>query len=234
MEKVIKKEESAKGVGIHTWSLCDARHPAVKKIQGDILKVISIYDERIKSLKFKMFHVKQLLLRRISDDLVKERQALALEINETSNKKFFLLRDMYAHMRALSLVQQQTVHNILPTAGRAVVAQWITGDNTYDAANGANYGSLGTDNSAVANGDTTLGTETYRKATSSQAAASNVAYLSNFYTAAEVTGTFEECGWHIDGTGSADTGQLFSHFLTGSIVKSATETLTVESQITIT
>jgi len=148
-------------------------------------------------------------------------------------QRHFILQDLYKAMQGLTLVNQIEVHNIIPTAGRSVVALWIVGDNTYDANNGANYGSLGDNNTAPVNGDTTLSNETYRKATSSATSSSNVVYLSNFYTATEVTGTFEEAGWHIDGTGVADSGQLLSHFLTTSIVKSATETLTVESTLTI-
>jgi len=130
-------------------------------------------------------------------------------------------------------VRQLEVHNIIPTAGRSVIARWITGDNTYSGDDGANYGSLGTSSTAVANGDTQLTAETYRKATSSVARSNNIAYLSNFYTATEVTGTFEEAGWHISGTALANTGQLLSHFLTTSIAKSSVESLVVESSLTI-
>lgn len=151
----------------------------------------------------------------------------------TPQARHLILNRLFKDLQKACLVNQFVVENIIPTVGRAVIAQWITGDNTYDADNGANYGSLGTDNTAPDNGDTTLTTETYRKATSSAATANNVAYLSNFYTATEVTGTFEEAGWHIDGGAGADTGQLLSHFLTGTIVKANTETLTVESTLTI-
>ena len=114
-----------------------------------------------------------------------------------------------------------------------MIARWLVGDDTYLADTGINYGSLGTSATAPANGDTQLTAETFRKATSSGTSASNVSLLSNFYTAAEVSGTFEEAGWHIVGTGAANTGQLASHFLTGTISKSVTETLTVESNLTI-
>lgn len=159
--------------------------------------------------------------------------AHALGTIETPRARYSILQKLYKELQDACMVNQFVVENIIPTVGRAVIADWITGDNTYDAANGANYGSLGTDNTAPANGDTTLTTETYRKATSSAATSNNIAYLSNFYTASEVTGTFEEAGWHIDGGAGADTGQLLSHFLTGTITKSGTETLTCESTLTI-
>lgn len=143
-----------------------------------------------------------------------------------------ILQELYQALRDVSLTKDLLIENIIPTAGRSVLALWIIGDNTYDADAGVNYTSLGDDNTTPANGDTTLGNETYRKAIASVASANNVAYLSAFYNATEVTGTIEEAGLHIDGTASADTGQLFSHFLTGTITKSSTETLTVESTIT--
>ena len=152
---------------------------------------------------------------------------------KSPHQRHGVLQELYQAMQALTTVQQVEVHNIIPTVGRSVIALWIIGDNTYDAAVGTNYGTLGDDNTAPVNGDTTLGNETYRKATSSATSANNIAYLSNFYTATEVTGTIEEAGWHIDGTGAADSGQLLSHFLTTSITKAATETLTVESTLTI-
>lgn len=212
--------------GIHTISVCDVRHPGVKSLEQEIEREVTSWRKKATLIK-KMFY--KFMAKGLKDDADFART----QLNTLNQKHHFDLSEMYRIMQGLTLVDQKTVKNIIPTAGRAVITLWITGDNTYDAANGANYGSLGTDNTAPANGDTTLTTETYRKATSSATTANNIAYLSNFYTAAEVTGTFEEAGWHIDGTGSADTGQLLSHFLTTTTAKSATEALTVESTLTV-
>lgn len=122
------------------------------------------------------------------------------------------------------------VENVTVTVGRSVLAQRLSGTTTYTGV--VNYGALGTNNTAPVVGNTTLGTETYRKALSSGTFSSNIAYLENFYTASEVSGTFEEYGFFIDGTGSANTGQLFNRF-TQTVTKSVTETLNVQSQITI-
>jgi len=119
--------------------------------------------------------------------------------------------------------------NIIPTAGRSVLAQRLANTTTYTGI--INYGALGSGSASPANSNTTLGTETYRKATSSQTSASNIAYISNFYTATETSGTYAEAGWFIDGAASANTGQLFSRFLI-SVSKAVTETLTVESTFT--
>ena len=224
----VKLENKLKPLEAHTYSICDATDPKAKSLEKLIVATIDHYQKAIGRAKIDLFGVRARNGNRDEIQLLKD------VIDDIKRRGHEELALMYERLRGIALVRQLTVKNILPTAGRTVVAQWLTGDNSVDAANGANYGSLGTDNTAPANGDTALGTETYRKATSSSTNSSNVAFLSNFYTATEVTGTFEEAGWHLDGTGAADSGELLSHFLTGSIVKTSTETLTVESQITIT
>ena len=147
------------------------------------------------------------------------------------NQIFWELKFLYRQLCDLTLVKQKVVHNIIPTVGRSVIAQRFANTTTYTGV--VNYGAVGSSNTAPVNGDTTLTTETFRKAISSAAYASNIAYLSNFYSASDFTGTVEEAGWFIDGTSSVDTGQILSHFLTTTIAKAATETLTCESEITI-
>lgn len=127
------------------------------------------------------------------------------------------------------LLKQFYVENITTTVGRSVLAQRLGGDTTYTGV--VNYGAIGTDNTAAAIGDNTLGAETYRKALSSGTDSANQAFLENFYTASEVSGTFEEFGFFIDGTGSADSGQLFNRF-TQNVVKANTESLNVQSTVT--
>lgn len=129
----------------------------------------------------------------------------------------------------LFLVRQRCVENITCTAGRSVLMQRLSGITTYTGI--VNYGTLGSSNTAPAIGQTTLGTEVYRKALSSGTYASNVAYLENFYTTTETSGTYEEYGFVIDGTGSANTGQQFNRFTT-TTVKSVTESMNVQSTIT--
>jgi len=223
----IEEKTGGKIEGLHTFSICDIRHPQSKTLEQEIEQTIGMYRNALKRAKSDFYLAKA---REATKDEIALLTAVMADLRQRWHKE---VGQMYSAMRDLTLVNQFTVHNIIPTAGRAVIAEWITGDITHSADNGANYGSLGTSNTAVANGDTTLTTETYRKATSSAATASNVAFLSNFYTATEVTGTFEEAGWHIDGTASADTGELLSHFLTTTISKSSTETLTAESTLTI-
>lgn len=230
----VSGKEKAGIEGWHTLSTCDIRDPKAKKVEANILSFLEDSRAKAKEIQKRILQVKsQILDTGVLDHLVDEKNHLRRKLQRHNLKQHQVLQQLYRQLQDLTLVNQVTVKNIIPTAGRTVIAEWIVGDNTNDADNGANYGSLGDSNTAVANGDTTLGNETYRKATSSANNASNIAYLSNFYSATEVTGTFEEAGWHIDGTGTTDSGELLSHFLTGTITKTSVETLTVESQLTI-
>lgn len=219
----------------HRLSVCDIRHPQAVQIQREIL----IEGERQERIIDRARRDRYLLLAKLppvgerTDADIEGVQLLSLVIADLKDKKHRLMTQLYQALRDLTAVNVVEVNNIIPTAGRSVIARWIIGDNTYDADLGANYGSLGTSNTAVANGDTQLTAETYRKARSSESQVTNVATLSNFYSAGEVTGTFEEAGWHIAGTATANSGQLLSHFLTGTTVKASDETLTVESTLTI-
>jgi len=225
--------DNTKIIGIHKLSVCDLTIPGAKELQAQILEFATNTDRKIHLGVAKKHRFLADLAEFGSPDTPKANlEAINKKLRLLKEVKFDTLKQMYLELHKLALVRQYEVHNLIPTAGRAVFARWLTGDNTYDADLGANYGSLGTNNTTPANGDTQLGTEVYRKATSSVAQSSNIAYLSNFYTATEVAGTFEEAGWHIDGTATVNTGQLVSHFLTGSITKSAVESLTVESVIT--
>lgn len=123
-------------------------------------------------------------------------------------------------------------HNLITTRGRAVLAGLLAGDDTYTGE--INYGALGTGTNPVANSDTKLQTETYRNTVSSQTFDDNIAYIDFFYTAAEVSGTFEEFGNFIDGGAGADSGRIFSHILTGGWVKTLSTSLFVSCQYTIT
>lgn len=230
MELKITSNDKAGIDGHHILSLCDTRYPQVKKIEQEIVKFMDEDDEKIKLLRLSFYDAKKRSVLDTLDTTYKDIQSI---INRMKEDRFQTLAAMYKEMQRIGLVNQIEVHNIIPTAGRSVIARWIIGDDTYAADTAVNYGSLGTSNTAVNNADTQLTAESYRKATSSVSRSNNIAYLSNFYTATEVTGTFEEAGWHIVGTGAANTGQLLSHFLTTTTNKSTVETLTCQSTLTI-
>jgi hypothetical protein len=127
--------------------------------------------------------------------------------------------------------REMRVTNLVPLVGRALIAQRIAGTLTYTGT--INYGALGSGSTAPASGDVKLGTEVFRKVPAVQSVSSNVASIQFFFTKADTNGTYQEWGTFIDGTASADSGQMFSHLLTGGWVKSASETMTVLSTYTI-
>lgn len=145
-----------------------------------------------------------------------------------SNWKEYIWYLKQLHKRFL--ISQLRIENLTTTVGRSVLMQRLSGTTTYSGT--VNYCALGTSNVAPVVGNTQLGTETYRKGLTSGTFSSNVAYLENFFTAAEVSGTFEEYGFFIDGNGSANTGQLWNRFI-GTQAKTVLQTLNVQSIITL-
>lgn len=125
--------------------------------------------------------------------------------------------------------RQRTVKNIVVTAGRTVLARLLAGDATYTGE--ITYGALGAGTTTPANSQTQLVSETTRVPTTSQTFVANVAYLSFFFPAGSLV-NYEEFGNFIDGTGAANSGQMFTRVLmSGS--KAATETLTIDTTYTI-
>ena len=149
---------------------------------------------------------------------------------KAEHRKTYL--EMIAELKRLFMVRECLVDNLIATTGRAVLMQRLANDTTYTGV--INYGALGTDATAPTNGDTTLTTEVFRKVVASASDTDNVAFIDFFYSKADTNGTYEEFGTVIDGAAGADTGQLFTHALTGSWVKTASESMTVACQYTAT
>lgn len=143
--------------------------------------------------------------------------------------EYVRLREAY-HARAR--VAEHVFENLVPTAGRSVLAQRLAGTTTYTGT--INYALLGSSTTVPANGDTQLGTETYRQTITSATYVNNIAYLSCFIAQGTATATHYEGGLVIDGTGSANTGQLFSHVLfSPAITKGALNSLTLDITLTM-
>lgn len=123
-------------------------------------------------------------------------------------------------------------HNLCPTVGRAAIANALTDATPAPATTRINYVALGSGTNAPANGDTTLQTETYRNTVASETNASNIAYITGFFSATETSGTYREAGLFIEGTGSANSGTLLSRVAI-NITKSSSETLTLDWSLTI-
>jgi hypothetical protein len=130
------------------------------------------------------------------------------------------------------ILDYKAKHNIIVTAGRNVLARRLAGNTTYTGA--INYGVLGTQAGPTpTNASTQLGNEVFRKLAASQSYDTNIAFVDFVYTAADTNGTYTEFGNVIDGTGAANSGQLFSYIATGGWVKTAFQSLFVSCQYTI-
>jgi len=147
-----------------------------------------------------------------------------------NHRKTYL--EMVAELKRLFLVRECVVYNLIAITGRAVIAQRLANDTTHTGI--INYGALGSSATAPTNGDTTLTAEVFRKVVASASDTDNVAFIDFFYSKSDTNGTYEEFGTFIDGAAGADTGQLFTHALTGSWVKTASESMTVACQYTVT
>ncbi len=121
--------------------------------------------------------------------------------------------------------------NLVVTVGRANIAQRIASDNANSL--NVNFGALGTDPTGLNNANIKLGVEIFRKAISSFANSSNQAFLSFFYGAGEGTATIKEFGTFIDATITPDSGVLLSRVII-NVIKTATDTLTVDVTYTVT
>lgn len=124
------------------------------------------------------------------------------------------------------------VHNLCPTVGRTAIAQHLSNSSPTPSSLLVNYSAVGTGSTAAANGDTTLQTETARTVVASRTNSSNIAYITGFYGATDVSGTLRECALFINGTATANSGTLFSRVII-NITKALTETLTLDWTITI-
>lgn len=96
---------------------------------------------------------------------------------------------------------------------------------------------LGDDPTAVNQNDHTLGNETYRNSIISQVKVANTAYVTAFFSQAEVSGTFKEAGIVSDGSDWAggagkDTGVLASH-VNIDVTKTTAQKLTIDWALTL-
>lgn len=125
--------------------------------------------------------------------------------------------------------------NLITNAGKVAIARRIAGIAEKSNEGQVTYGATGTDNTAVAVTDTTLGTEIERKlvASSSYDSGTKTCTIRTFYTTAESIGALKEFGlFGEDASGAADSGTLFEH-ANIDITKDGTKTLTIEVVITV-
>ena len=130
-----------------------------------------------------------------------------------------------------NLIQEDNVKNLITSAGKNLLAEALRTNNDCEI----KFIALGSDNTAVTSGDTTLGNETFRKQVTSQAAGAVGVTITNLYVAPEeAVGTIEEIGFFSGSSASAttDSGTLFARVLY-SRTKTAVESIQIEMTDTI-
>lgn len=143
------------------------------------------------------------------------------------------MKDMYAFGETIREVRKE---NVICNAGFNAICKRLDGDNTYTGE--VTHMLFGTGTGTPDASDTTLFNETYRNTTASGTDSSNVVYLTAFLTETEYPSsgsvTITEFGNAIDGSSSADTGQLWSHIAGLSWEKDTSTSLTVDCEYTFT
>lgn len=149
------------------------------------------------------------------------------EISTIDGVMVFELRDSVTG----KLKERHEIHNVVCDRGKNVLAARLNGETTYTGI--INYLAVGTGAATPASTDTQLVTELARTTVSSNSRVNNIATVTFFFNSASANGTLTEAGAFIDGTASANSGQLFDHVSLPSIVKTSAETLTITLVATV-
>lgn len=173
----------------------------------------------------------------VCDVSSKKAQAMAKKLEELFSGGFREeAQTLKREFHRLFAVQTLHQHNIIPTVGLTVLAKAITSSLASLAEGEINYTSVGDDDTpAPALGDTQLNNEVFRKLVASLAYSNGIAYATAFYSASDFNDTIFEVGLHINGSGTVNSGVLFSHALINApagVTKNGTQTLTVDHEIT--
>lgn len=159
--------------------------------------------------------------------------ARAFEIDRILETAELMPRNMYDHLiaelDAICSKKQITKCNLVVQAGRNVFAGILNGELTYTGI--INYGALGTSSTAVSSGQTQLVAEVKRKAVATRSRSGSQVNFDFYYSKSDTNGTYQEFCMVIDGTASANTGQMFNRLLTGGWTKSSSESLTASVQV---
>lgn len=128
------------------------------------------------------------------------------------------------------LVHKNTVHNIIVTQAKILVAMFFNNESVT----GINYHAIGLGASVPLVSDTLLSIEATRKAITSMTRNSTSLILSTYYTSAQCTYAIKEGGIFCNGaTGTANSGTLFSHFLQDEDNSAGLNDLTFEYEFRI-
>ncbi len=127
-------------------------------------------------------------------------------------------------------IREAEYDNIIVTAGKNMIAKRLA--QTGNDCN-ITYIAVGTGAGVPAIGDTTLFTELARNLVTTISASGTVVSITGFFGAAEANGTLTEMAYFGEAaTGAADSGTMLNH-ATISEVKTSSETMTIQSTITV-
>lgn len=129
-----------------------------------------------------------------------------------------------------NLKREESFNNIICDAGINAHLRRLAHDTTFTGR--ITHMALGTGVVPVGrpNGtETTLYTEHHRNPTASFTTSGNRAFITAFFTEAEVAGTFTNFGNFIDGTATANTGRLWT-LVRVSWTKTLTEALVIDCE----
>ena len=130
-----------------------------------------------------------------------------------------------------NVVQENTINNTITSAGKNLLAKALRESTDCEI----KFIGIGSDSTTPTTSDTQLGTETFRKAVTSQVAGSTGVTITNLYVAPEeAVGTIAEIGFFSGSTASAttDSGTLYARVLY-SRTKTAVESIQIERTDTI-
>ena len=123
--------------------------------------------------------------------------------------------------------------NLIVDAGKNAIASRLVGDLAIVKRGEITFGSVGTGVNVPAAGDTTLQTEIFRKVLALRQVTTNKALFRLFLTTSEGNGTLKEFAlFGEDASAAADSGTMFNR-VNIDILKTASETLTIEAEITV-
>lgn len=157
-----------------------------------------------------------------------EAEQLNAFLESALNIPEYIFNRVFNRLKEICQFKEEVYENQIVQVGREVFSRRLVGDTTYTGA--INWGALGTSSTAVSDAQTTLVAEVKRKGVATVSRTNDSAAFRFFFSKADVSGTFQEFGTFIDGTASADTGQMFNRVLTGGWTKSSSESLTVTVQ----
>jgi len=167
--------------------------------------------------------------------LVKEMEKFLERVKRKSIDSIKITGKVIMTMRDVNTGEVEVVEykNLIPTVGREAIARRLINEGLKSNESIITYGAVGTDTTAPALSDTTLGNEIFRKQIASTERVNNTIYIRTFLTTIEGNGDLREFGlFGEDATGTTDSGTLFEK-VSINRTKTSSKTLLIESILTI-